>query len=253
MNATDKFYARDAHVDAAAVAPLPNSRKIHVAGSRADIRVPMREIAQGDTDASFGAEKNPSIVVYDTSGPYTDPDRGDRHPQGPAGAAGGLDRRAQRHRRARRALVRLRPGAASRPRARRDALRPPPQAAPRLGCQRRRRQCFADALRAPRHRHARDGVRRDPREPEARGDAGRAARARDAPASGTELRRRDSGIHHAGVRARRGGPRPRDHSRQHQSPRDRADDHRPQLPREDQRQHRQLGGHVVDRTRKSRR
>ncbi len=74
MNATDKFYARDAHVDAAAVAPLPNSRKIHVEGSRPDIRVPMREIAQGDTDASFGAEKNAPIVVYDTSGPYTDPD-----------------------------------------------------------------------------------------------------------------------------------------------------------------------------------
>jgi phosphomethylpyrimidine synthase len=74
MNANDKFYARDAHVDAAAVAPLPNSRKIFVTGSRTDIRVPMREIAQADTPASFGAECNPPIVVYDTSGPYTDPD-----------------------------------------------------------------------------------------------------------------------------------------------------------------------------------
>ncbi|HZQ60175.1 MAG TPA: phosphomethylpyrimidine synthase ThiC [Casimicrobiaceae bacterium] len=73
MNANDQFFARDAHVDAAAVAPLPNSRKIFVEGSRADIRVPMREIAQADTPASFGSEKNPSIVVYDTSGPYTDP------------------------------------------------------------------------------------------------------------------------------------------------------------------------------------
>jgi len=33
----------------------------------------MREIAQSDTPASFGVEKNPPIVVYDTSGPYTDP------------------------------------------------------------------------------------------------------------------------------------------------------------------------------------
>jgi len=74
MNANDQFYARDAHVDAAAVAPLPASRKIHVPGSRPDLRVPMREIAQSDTPASFGAEKNPPIVVYDTSGPYTDPD-----------------------------------------------------------------------------------------------------------------------------------------------------------------------------------
>jgi hypothetical protein len=73
MNANDRFYARDAHVDSAAVAPLPNSRKIYVEGSRADLRVPMREIAQSDTPASFGAEKNPPIVVYDTSGPYTDP------------------------------------------------------------------------------------------------------------------------------------------------------------------------------------
>jgi phosphomethylpyrimidine synthase len=74
MNANDKFFARDAHVDAAAVAPLPNSRKIYVEGSRPDVRVPMREIAQSDTPASFGAETNPAIVVYDTSGPYTDPD-----------------------------------------------------------------------------------------------------------------------------------------------------------------------------------
>jgi phosphomethylpyrimidine synthase len=33
----------------------------------------MREIAQTDTPASFGAETNPPLVVYDTSGPYTDP------------------------------------------------------------------------------------------------------------------------------------------------------------------------------------
>jgi phosphomethylpyrimidine synthase len=74
MNAPDKFFARDARVDEAAVKPLPNSRKIYVEGSRADIRVPMREIAQSDTPASFGLEKNLPLVVYDTSGPYTDPD-----------------------------------------------------------------------------------------------------------------------------------------------------------------------------------
>ncbi|MDH5285193.1 MAG: phosphomethylpyrimidine synthase ThiC [Betaproteobacteria bacterium] len=73
MNAKDEFFARDAHVDAAVVNPLPRSRKVYVAGSRPDISVPMREIAQHDTPASFGAERNPPIVVYDTSGPYTDP------------------------------------------------------------------------------------------------------------------------------------------------------------------------------------
>jgi phosphomethylpyrimidine synthase len=74
MNANDQFFARDAKVDSAAVAPLPASRKIHVQGSRGDIRVPMREIAQTDTPASMGAETNPPLAVYDTSGPYTDPD-----------------------------------------------------------------------------------------------------------------------------------------------------------------------------------
>src|SRR6476660_4995903 len=73
MNANPQFLAATAKVDDAAIQPLPNSRKIHVEGSRPDIRVPMREIAQSDTPASFGAEKNPAIVVYDTSGPYTDP------------------------------------------------------------------------------------------------------------------------------------------------------------------------------------
>ncbi|HRE13712.1 MAG TPA: phosphomethylpyrimidine synthase ThiC [Usitatibacteraceae bacterium] len=73
MNANPKFIASTAHVDEAAVQPLPRSRKIHVEGSRADIRVPMREISQSDTPASFGAEPNPPVTVYDTSGPYTDP------------------------------------------------------------------------------------------------------------------------------------------------------------------------------------
>ena len=74
MNATEQFLAANAHVDTAAVQPLPNSRKIYVEGSRPDIRVPMREISQDDTPTAFGGEKNPPIYVYDCSGPYTDPD-----------------------------------------------------------------------------------------------------------------------------------------------------------------------------------
>ncbi|TXF13387.1 phosphomethylpyrimidine synthase ThiC [Pelomicrobium methylotrophicum] len=73
MNANPKFLAATARVDEGAVQPFPNSRKIYVQGSRPDIRVPMREITQSDTPASFGAEKNPPLYVYDTSGPYTDP------------------------------------------------------------------------------------------------------------------------------------------------------------------------------------
>ena len=74
MNANPQFLAATAQVDEAAVQPLPNSRKIYVEGSRPDIRVPMREISQSDTPASFGAEPNPPVYVYDTSGPYTDPE-----------------------------------------------------------------------------------------------------------------------------------------------------------------------------------
>ena len=73
MNANEKFTAVKARVDAAAIAPLPNSRKIYVEGSRPDIRVPMREITQSDTSESMGFERNPPVFVYDCSGPYTDP------------------------------------------------------------------------------------------------------------------------------------------------------------------------------------
>ena len=77
MNAKEQFIATQAKVDEAAIAPLPNSRKIYVEGSRPDIRVPMREISQADTPvssfANTRAEPNPPIFVYDCSGPYTDP------------------------------------------------------------------------------------------------------------------------------------------------------------------------------------
>src|SRR5262249_53213940 len=73
MVANPKFLAATAHVDQAAIEPLPRSRKVFVQGQREDIRVPMREIVQSETPTSTGAERNPPIYVYDTSGPYTDP------------------------------------------------------------------------------------------------------------------------------------------------------------------------------------
>jgi len=73
MNAPLKFDSATATVDEAAIAPFPNSRKIYVQGSRPDIQVPMREVSQSDTAASFGAEPNPPVYIYDTSGPYSDP------------------------------------------------------------------------------------------------------------------------------------------------------------------------------------
>ena len=55
--------------------PIAGSRKIYVTGSRPDIRVPMREIQQHPTPLADGKfEDNPPLSVYDTSGPYTDPD-----------------------------------------------------------------------------------------------------------------------------------------------------------------------------------
>ncbi|MBB1074563.1 phosphomethylpyrimidine synthase ThiC [Rhodoferax sp. 4810] len=53
--------------------PFPASRKCYLTGSRPDIRVPMRTIQQTPTQTQHGNEENPPIDVYDTSGPYTDP------------------------------------------------------------------------------------------------------------------------------------------------------------------------------------
>lgn len=57
---------------------FPNARKIYVPGSLHPIRVAMREITLSDTVShSFGLETrtpNPPVTVYDTSGPYTDPE-----------------------------------------------------------------------------------------------------------------------------------------------------------------------------------
>ncbi|QOJ82747.1 phosphomethylpyrimidine synthase ThiC [Bacillus subtilis] len=50
------------------------SKKVYVEGSSSDIQVPMREIALSPTTGSFGEEENAPVRVYDTSGPYTDPE-----------------------------------------------------------------------------------------------------------------------------------------------------------------------------------
>ena len=52
---------------------LPASSKVYLQGSRPDIQVPMREIALSDTPTGLGGEHNPPVMVYDTSGVYTDP------------------------------------------------------------------------------------------------------------------------------------------------------------------------------------
>jgi phosphomethylpyrimidine synthase len=70
----EDFIRKTARLSDEVTRPFPSSRKIHVQGSRPDIRVPMRQVEQADTPASFGSEQNPPITIYDTSGPYTDPD-----------------------------------------------------------------------------------------------------------------------------------------------------------------------------------
>lgn len=60
------------------VQPYPNSEKIYIQGSRADLKVPMRQISLADSMIG-GSRKDPimqsnePIQVYDTSGIYTDP------------------------------------------------------------------------------------------------------------------------------------------------------------------------------------
>tara|TARA_R110002050_G_scaffold104052_6_gene213325 strand:- start:30764 stop:32623 length:1860 start_codon:yes stop_codon:yes gene_type:complete len=58
--------------------PFPNSKKIYVKGEiHPQIRVAMREIYLSDTTDSMTKNKTPNepITVYDTSGPYTDPNK----------------------------------------------------------------------------------------------------------------------------------------------------------------------------------
>jgi phosphomethylpyrimidine synthase len=60
--------------NAANISPFPGSRKVYVEGP-GGIRVPMREISlQSARSVGGQKEEYPPVLVYDTSGPYTDPD-----------------------------------------------------------------------------------------------------------------------------------------------------------------------------------
>ena len=55
--------------------PLPNSRRVYVAGKLPGVRVPFREIAQSSSREIDGTlTPNPPVRVYDTSGPWGDRD-----------------------------------------------------------------------------------------------------------------------------------------------------------------------------------
>jgi len=70
----EEFVSKTSALSDEVTRPFARSRKIYVEGSRPDIRVPMREVEQTDTQINEGVEVNPPIYIYDTSGPYTDPD-----------------------------------------------------------------------------------------------------------------------------------------------------------------------------------
>lgn len=53
---------------------FPSSKKIYLKGKIHDIKVPMREVSMASALKTVNnEEQNPPVVLYDTSGPYTDP------------------------------------------------------------------------------------------------------------------------------------------------------------------------------------
>ncbi|HSJ49237.1 MAG TPA: phosphomethylpyrimidine synthase ThiC, partial [Gammaproteobacteria bacterium] len=70
----EDFIQKTAKLSEEVTRPFTGSRKIHVQGTRPDIRVGMREVEQTPTHTDAGLEQNPPIIIYDTSGPYTDPE-----------------------------------------------------------------------------------------------------------------------------------------------------------------------------------
>jgi phosphomethylpyrimidine synthase len=54
--------------------PFPNSEKIYVQGEiHPEVKVAMRKVTCSDTTTLAEPEKNDDVLIYDTSGPYTDP------------------------------------------------------------------------------------------------------------------------------------------------------------------------------------
>ena len=58
----EDFVKKTSELSEEVTRPFPRSRKVYVTGSRPDIRVPMREISQSPTAASFGEEENPPEI-----------------------------------------------------------------------------------------------------------------------------------------------------------------------------------------------
>ena len=52
---------------------FPASQKVYKEGSQPSIRVPFRQVTLTPTTGRFGQEENAPLDIYDTSGPYSDP------------------------------------------------------------------------------------------------------------------------------------------------------------------------------------
>ena len=176
----------------------------------------------------------PPLRVYDTSGPYTDP-------EARIDIMAGLPELRRDWIRARGDVEEIAPArgpargqrpARPRPLGRRPALpQRPPQRAARA----------SPARNVSQMHYARRGIITPEMEYVADARESRAAsssptQARDGQDFGASI----PDLRHPRIRPRRGRPRPRDHPQQHQPPRSRADGDRPQLPGQDQRQYRQL-------------
>jgi phosphomethylpyrimidine synthase len=213
--------------------PILGSKKVYIEGSRADIRVPMREIALSNTPKMFGTELNAPFSVYDTSGPYTDPDaaidlgaglaalrarwieeRNDSEVLGALSSEFGRGREAD---------------------ARLD------RCASAICAIRGRAKA---GMNVSQMHYARRGIVTPEMEFIAIRENQRMDAIREAHLlqqhPGRELRRQHPEVDHAGIRAQRSRARPRHHPGQHQPPGTGADDHRSQLPDQGEREYRQL-------------
>ena len=74
LNSSDLTAPKSKLEDTEKMEQFAASKKIYVTGSREDLKVPMREISQTSLNDGSGEQKNPVLWVYDTSGPYTDPE-----------------------------------------------------------------------------------------------------------------------------------------------------------------------------------
>ncbi len=203
---------------------------------RRSLEVAMRAV---DLEPSSG---EPPVILYDTSGPYTDPASASTSwPACPSSARqwirarGDVEEVAQRE-------VRPEDNGQLGP-DRSGGVQPFPNVRKRVLRAKSRRQRHPDALRPARHRHA----RRWNMSPPAKTSAAKTAL--EHRPRRRRFRRRHPRLRHPRVRPRRGRARPRDHPQQHQPPRNRADGDRPQLPGQDQRQHRQQRGRLRRRVR----